>query len=46
MIYESDIECIDQLMMDRHTFTTLCPMLCTIGKLKDSRYVDVEEMIA
>ena len=32
--------------MDRHTFTTLCFMLRTIGKLKDSKYIDVEEMVA
>ena len=32
--------------MDRHTFITLCSMLRTMGKLKDSRYVDVEEMVA
>ena len=35
-----------QLRMDRHTFTILCSMLRTIGKLKDSKYVDVEEMVA
>ena len=42
LIYESDIACMEKLRMDRHTFTTLCSMLRTIGKLKDSKYVDVE----
>ena len=37
---------MEQLRMDRHTFTMLCSMLRTIGKLKDSKYVDVEEMVA
>ena len=46
LIYGSDIACMEQLRMDRHTFTTLCSMLRTIGKLKDSNYVDVEEMVA
>ena len=46
LIYGSDIACMEQLRMDRHTFTMLCSMLRTIGKLKDSKYVDVEEMVA
>ena len=46
LIYGSDIACMEQLRMNRHTFTMLCSMLCTIGKLKDSKYVDVEEMVA
>ena len=37
---------MEQLRMDRHTFITLCSMLRTMGKLKDPRYVDVEEMVA
>ena len=37
---------MEQLRMDRHTFTTLCSMLRTIGKLNDSKYVDVEEVVA
>ena len=45
-IYGSDISHMEQLRMDRHTFTMLCSMLHTIGKLKDSKYVDVEEMVA
>ena len=31
--------------MDRHTFTTSCSILRTNGKLKDSRYVDVKEIV-
>ncbi|KAL6348990.1 hypothetical protein AAG906_033646 [Vitis piasezkii] len=46
LIYGSDVACMEQLRMDRHTFTTLCSMLRTIGKLKDSKYIDVEEMVA
>ena len=46
LIYGSDIACMEQLRMDSHTFTTLCSMLCTIGKLNDSRYVDVKEIVA
>ncbi|KAK9271994.1 hypothetical protein L1049_002363 [Liquidambar formosana] len=32
--------------MDRRTFTTLCAMLRTTDRLKDSRNIDVEEMVA
>ena len=32
--------------MDKHTFTSLCSVLRTIGKLNDSRYVEVEELFA
>ena len=32
--------------MDKHTFTMLCSMLHTTGKLKCSRYVVVEEMVS
>ena len=46
LIYGSDIACMEQLRMDRHIFTTLCSMLRTIGKLNDSKYVDVEETVA
>ena len=45
LIYGSDIARMEQLRMDSHTFTTLCFMLCTIGKLNDSRYVDVKEIV-
>ena len=45
LIYGSDISHMEQLRMDRHTFTMLCSMLHTIGKLKDSKYVDVEDCI-
>ena len=41
LIYGNDIACMEQLRMDKHTFTTLYSMLCTISKLKDSRYVDI-----
>ena len=46
LIYGSDIACMEKLRMDRYTFTTLCSMLRIIGKLKDSKYVDVEEVVA
>ena len=36
---------MEQLRMDRHTFTTSCSILRTNGKLKDSRYVDVKEIV-
>lgn len=46
LVYTDDLECIDNLRMDRRTFTTLCAMLRTTGRLKDSRNIDVEEMVA
>ena len=45
LIYGSDIACMEQLRMDRYTFTMLHSMLCNIGKLKDWRYVDVKETV-
>ena len=32
--------------MDRRTFTILCQLLRTMGGLRSTKYVDVEEMVA
>lgn len=46
MVYASDVRCINSLRMDRHTFSILCSMLRTFGRLRDTRNVYVEEMVA
>ncbi|XP_040362735.1 protein ALP1-like isoform X2 [Rosa chinensis] len=46
MVYASDVRCINSLRMDRHTFSILCSMLRTSGKLRDTRNVSVDEMVA
>ncbi|TVU17415.1 hypothetical protein EJB05_33451, partial [Eragrostis curvula] len=46
MIYESDILCVQQLRMDRRCFWTLCSLLKEFGGLRDTRNVNVEEMVA
>ncbi|KAK9288378.1 hypothetical protein L1049_016832 [Liquidambar formosana] len=46
IIFHNDTACISQLRMNRYTFFKLCNMLRTIGKLKDTRHVTVEEITA
>ncbi|KAK9286158.1 hypothetical protein L1049_014540 [Liquidambar formosana] len=44
IIFHNDTTCISQLRMNRYTFFKLCGMLRTIGKLKDTRHVTMEEI--
>lgn len=46
LIYGSDLACVENLRMDRYTFNKLCSMLRTTGKLKDSKNMSVDEMVA
>ncbi|XP_019108049.2 protein ALP1-like [Beta vulgaris subsp. vulgaris] len=46
MIVRSDIACIEQLRMDRHTFNILCSLVREIGGLRDTKNMVVEEMMA
>ena len=46
MIYESDLACIESIRMDRKTFSILCHQLRTVGGLKGTKNMDVEEMVA
>lgn len=46
MVYIDDKTCIEEVRMDRRTFTKLCSMLREFGKLKDTRHINVDEMVA
>ena len=46
LIRGSDVTCIEQLRMDRHTFAMLCELLRTSGRLKIDGEVGVEEQVA
>lgn len=46
MVYASDVRCINELRMDRYTFSKLCSMIRTSGRLRDTRNVSVYEMVA
>ncbi|KAI7991829.1 hypothetical protein LOK49_LG12G00174 [Camellia lanceoleosa] len=45
LVRESDITHIEQLCMDRHSFMTLCNMIHTIGGLRPSKHVTLDEKI-
>ena len=45
LIGESDITCISQLRMDRHTVVVLCNMVRDVGGLSPTRNLSVEEMM-
>ena len=45
LVRYNDVDCHDQLRMNRHTFTRLCTLLRGVG-LCDSRYVVLEEKVA
>lgn len=45
-VYSSDEKCISQLRMNRHAFFKLCAMLQTIGGLKPTRNMLVDEQVA
>ena len=44
LVRYNDVDCHDQLRMNRHTFTRLCTLLRGVG-LCDSRYVVLEEKV-
>lgn len=46
LVYDNDITCIEQLRMNRHTFSTLCRKLELEGGLKPSKYLLVDEQVA
>ncbi|KAG8481572.1 hypothetical protein CXB51_026543 [Gossypium anomalum] len=46
LVYASDETCIEQVRMDRTTFFKLCEMLQTLGELKSSRNMLVDEQVA
>ena len=45
IIHQSDIECVNQLRMDRKTFGLLCELLRLQGRLKNDGVVSVEEQV-
>ncbi|MFQ6626038.1 hypothetical protein Gotur_005126 [Gossypium turneri] len=46
LVYASDETCIEQVKMNRITFFKLCEMLQTLGGLKSSRNMLVDEQVA
>ncbi|MFQ6629606.1 hypothetical protein Gotur_006624 [Gossypium turneri] len=46
LIYASDETCIEQVRMNRTAFFKLCEMLQTLGGLKSSRNILVDEQVA
>jgi hypothetical protein len=46
LIRSSDTTCISELRMDRRTFYILCEMLRDVGGLKDTRNMQLEEIVA
>ena len=44
LVYESDIQCINKLRMDRRCFHNLCELLTTTGGLRGTVNVGVQEM--
>ncbi|GAV80741.1 LOW QUALITY PROTEIN: DDE_4 domain-containing protein, partial [Cephalotus follicularis] len=46
LVYSSDVTCIDQLRMNRHTFTKLCQMLTHVRGLKCTQNMLVDEQVA
>ncbi|OMO97862.1 hypothetical protein CCACVL1_04429 [Corchorus capsularis] len=45
MVFDNDIQAVDNIKMDRRAFAKLCHLLQTVGKLKDSRNSTVEELV-
>ncbi|CAL5444433.1 unnamed protein product [Camellia sinensis] len=45
LVRDNDIDCHEQLRMNRHTFLRLCRLIRTKG-VSDSKYVVLEEMVA
>ena len=45
IVFTSDLACIENTRMDRHTFHVLCAMLMQVGKLEPSKNMGVEEIV-
>lgn len=45
IIGNSDIECVNELRMDRRAFGLLCELLRTVGRVKNEGSVSVEEQV-
>ncbi|XP_019162170.1 PREDICTED: uncharacterized protein LOC109158726 [Ipomoea nil] len=45
MVFESDVQCVDNCRMDRRALAKLCDLLRTHGNLKDSRNATIDEMV-
>ena len=46
LVYENDTTCIENLRMNTRSFTNLCGMLKTTGRLKDTKNMLVDEQVA
>lgn len=46
LVYDSDITCHNYLRMDRASFTKLCDILHTTGKLSSTKYLQIDEQVA
>jgi hypothetical protein len=46
MVFNGDLECLENTRMDRHSFHRLCDMLKTTNRLSATRNMNVEEMVA
>ncbi|CAH9114652.1 unnamed protein product [Cuscuta epithymum] len=46
MIWDDDIECVDNIRMDRRAFYKLCNMVESIGLLWSTKNTSIEEMLA
>jgi hypothetical protein len=45
MVFNGDLECLENTRMDRHSFHRLYDMLKTTGRLSATRNMNVEEMV-
>ncbi|XP_047953513.1 uncharacterized protein LOC125199580 [Salvia hispanica] len=46
LVRVTDVDCVDNLRMDRNTFGRLCLLIRQVEGLKDGRFVFVEEQVA
>ena len=46
MVFNGDLECLENTRMEKHSFHRLCDMLKTTGRLSAIRNMNVEEMVA
>ena len=42
----SDVDCFDNMRMDRNIFSKLCRLLKELGRMRDGRFVTVKEQVA